>query len=91
PQQPGANQYGPSPPPAPNQSYRQGYQPPSNESGEPTLANNTRGANGMNNAPPESEAPAPNPDDYAPASDPGNPLFKGHVKRGTESGIPLYK
>ena len=32
-----------------------------------------------------------NPDDFAPAQDPGTPLFKGHVKRGTESGLMLYQ
>jgi len=32
-----------------------------------------------------------NPDDDAPAQDPGAPLFKGHVKRGTESGLMLYQ
>ena len=33
-----------------------------------------------------------NPDDYAPAADPpANPLFKGHVSRGTESGYKLYQ
>jgi general secretion pathway protein B len=32
-----------------------------------------------------------NPDDYVPAQDPGSPLFKGHVKRGTESGLMLYQ
>ena len=32
-----------------------------------------------------------NPDDFAPAQDPGSPLFKGHVKRGTESGLMLYQ
>jgi len=32
-----------------------------------------------------------NPDDDAPAQDPGSPLFKGHVKRGTESGLMLYQ
>ncbi len=35
--------------------------------------------------------PQANPDDYAPATDPGAPLFKGHVKRGTEEGLPLYQ
>jgi hypothetical protein len=40
--------------------------------------------------PPGSEAPA-NPDDYAPAKEAASPLFKGHVKRGTEEGLPLYQ
>lgn len=35
--------------------------------------------------------PQGNPDDYAPATEPGSPLFKGHVKRGTEEGLPLYQ
>lgn len=32
-----------------------------------------------------------NPDDDAPAQDPGSSLFKGHVRRGTESGLMLYQ
>lgn len=32
-----------------------------------------------------------NPDDYAPAQDPASSLFKGHVKRGTASGLMLYQ
>jgi hypothetical protein len=33
-----------------------------------------------------------NPDDYAPATDPGPPTpLKGHVRRSTESGLPLYQ
>jgi len=43
----------------------------------------------------ESSAPPPdpsaNPDDFAPASDPSSSLFKGHVRRGTESGLVLYQ
>jgi general secretion pathway protein B len=40
---------------------------------------------------PTLEQPA-NPDDYAPATEGGGPSpFKGHVKRGTESGLPLYQ
>jgi general secretion pathway protein B len=42
----------------------------------------------------DSGAPAganSNPDDYAPAQDGGSPLFKGHVKRGTESGLMIYQ
>lgn len=54
-------------------------------SGEPTLANRARQAIGAENG------PTGNPDDYAPAADPQSPLFKGHVKRGTESGLPLYQ
>ena len=44
--------------------------------GEPTLAKDA----------------STNPDDYAPAQDAGNSsVFKGHVRRGTESGVPLYQ
>jgi general secretion pathway protein B len=33
-----------------------------------------------------------NPDDYAPATEAGaSPAFKGHVRRGTESGLMLYQ
>jgi hypothetical protein len=52
---------------------------------EPTLANKARNAIGA-----ESGQPA-NPEDYAPATEPESPLFKGHVKRGTASGVPLYQ
>jgi general secretion pathway protein B len=34
----------------------------------------------------------PNPDDYAPAAEPGPPApFGNHVARGTSSGVPLYQ
>lgn len=52
---------------------------------EPTLGGNGR-ESGRGNT-----EPAANPDDYAPAADPGTPLFKGHVRRGTESGLVLYQ
>jgi hypothetical protein len=52
---------------------------------EPTLAANPTPAGGANTDPTAS------PDDYAPAAEPGSPLFKGHVKRGTESGLVLYQ
>jgi general secretion pathway protein B len=55
---------------------------------EPTLAANPRDSNTGGNAP---ESNSGNPDDYAPATEPGSPLFKGHVKRGTESGLMLYQ
>jgi general secretion pathway protein B len=56
---------------------------------EPTLADNTRDSNGSANG---ARDPATNPEDYAPAAEPnGTPLFKGHVQRGTESGVPLYQ
>jgi Type II secretion system protein B len=48
----------------------------------PTLANRVRDAAAA-------ESP-PNPDDYAPAAE-SDSLFKGHVKRGTESGYILYQ
>jgi general secretion pathway protein B len=51
-------------------------------------------ANGPPRALANSEAsPAsPSPDDYAPATDPeAQSLFKGHVKRGTDSGLMLYQ
>ena len=35
-------------------------------------------------------APAVNPDDYAPATDPGRPSDGFHIRRATESGVPLY-
>jgi general secretion pathway protein B len=56
-----------------------------NDRKEPTLAGNAREAGDANTE------PAANPDDYAPAADPGAPLFKGHVRRGTESGLVLYQ
>ena len=34
---------------------------------------------------------AANPDDYAPATEPGGSVFKAHVRRGTESGYMLYQ
>jgi hypothetical protein len=56
---------------------------------EPTLAGKTRNSAGGANDNSESGA---NPDDYAPATESsGSPLFKGHIKRGTESGVPLYQ
>jgi hypothetical protein len=53
------------------------------DTNEPTLGNNSRD-NAANDT-------AGNPDDYAPATDPQSPLFKGHVKRGTDSGLVLYQ
>ena len=44
-------------------------------------------ANGSSGA----EGNGGNPDDYAPAQDPESSLFKGHVKRGTASGLMLYQ
>ena len=48
---------------------------------EPTLEGGGNAGDGASN----------NPDDYAPAEDPGSPIFKGHVKRGTQSGLMLYQ
>jgi Type II secretion system protein B len=66
---------------APNNSGAVGGGP----NGEPTLANRAREAANQEGA------PSGNPDDYAPATDADSSLFKGHVKRGTESGVPLYQ
>jgi general secretion pathway protein B len=56
---------------------------------EPTLAGNVKNSAGGANSAPE---PGSNPDDYAPATESsGSLLFKGHIKRGTESGLPLYQ
>lgn len=49
------------------------------------------GANGSVGADPGATSGAANPDDFAPAQDPGSPLFKSHVRRGTESGLMLYQ
>jgi hypothetical protein len=64
---------------------------PERDQNEPTLAGNTNPANNAREAGDANTDPAANPDDYAPAADPGSPLFKGHVKRGTESGLMLYQ
>jgi general secretion pathway protein B len=56
---------------------------------EPPLADNGRQAATPNSEPASGGA---SPDDYAPAADPGaQPVFKGHVRRGTESGLMLYQ
>jgi general secretion pathway protein B len=55
---------------------------PDRDQSEPTLAGTPRDSGADTGA---------SPDDYAPAADPGSPLFKGHVKRGTESGYMLYQ
>lgn len=68
---------------------------PGREQNEPTLAGgatapgNARETGGANTGP--AADPSANPDDYAPAAEPGSPLFKGHVQRGTESGLVLYQ
>lgn len=77
----------PSPPTQqPSQPAPQPGQPPvrlpDRDQNEPTLAGAPRDTGADTGA---------SPDDYAPAADPGSPLFKGHVKRGTESGYMLYQ
>ncbi|HEV7717286.1 MAG TPA: general secretion pathway protein GspB [Steroidobacteraceae bacterium] len=77
------NEEAPSGPPNSTQNTYQGSDSPTNRSTsnrEPALA--------------DDRAPAAegNPDDYAPAQAPGNgPLGGGHVRRGTESGLPTYE
>jgi hypothetical protein len=59
-----------------NTMARQGDRNGDTGNGEPTLGKDA----------------ANNPDDYAPAQDPDNSkVFKGHIRRGTESGLPLYQ
>jgi general secretion pathway protein B len=62
---------------------------PEGDQNEPTLAGNAREGGAANSEP--GADPAANPDDYAPAADPGAIGLKGHVKRGTESGLVLYQ
>jgi general secretion pathway protein B len=70
----------------PSQPAPQSWQPPvrlpDRDRNEPTLAGAPRDTGADTGA---------SPDDYAPAADSGSPLFKGHVKRGTESGYMLYQ
>jgi general secretion pathway protein B len=75
-------------------SYQQGMasaqaRMPGRDQNEPTLAGNPAGNAGDSGG--ANTDPAANPDDYAPAAEPGSPLFKGHVNRGTESGLVLYQ
>ena len=68
---------------------------PGRDQNEPTLAGNAgaagnAGETGNANTEPAAD-PSANPDDYAPAAEPGSTLFKGHVQRGTESGLVLYQ
>ena len=60
---------------------------PQRDQNEPTLA----GSGNARDAGSGNTDSAANPDDYAPATEPGSSLFKGHVKRGTESGLVLYQ
>jgi general secretion pathway protein B len=56
---------------------------------EPTLAAARQNSTATNNVNPPAGT---NPDDYAPAADPtSSSPFKGHVRRGTESGLSLYQ
>ncbi len=56
---------------------------------EPTLSGAQQGAGDGESGAPTSTG---NPDDYAPATDAlPMPGLKGHVRRGTESGYPLYQ
>jgi general secretion pathway protein B len=63
---------------------------PERDQNEPTLGNTTPAGNAREAGGANTDS-ASNPDDFAPASEPGSPLFKGHVKRGTESGLALYQ
>ncbi len=68
----------------PKQSDQPPVHLPDRDQNEPTLAGNTRDSG--------ADPGGTSPDDYAPATDPGSPgLFKGHVRRGTESGLMLYQ
>jgi general secretion pathway protein B len=49
------------------------------------------GANASVGPDPGATSGGGNPDDFAPAQDPGSALFKGHVRRGTDSGLQLYQ
>jgi hypothetical protein len=68
---------------------------PERDRNEPTLASNAApGGNGREAGGTNIDSRADSgasPDDYAPAAEPGSPLFKGHVKRGTDSGLALYQ
>jgi general secretion pathway protein B len=63
---------------------------PERDQNEPTLAGNPAQAGNAREAGGANE-PAANPDDYAPAAEPSSSMFKGHVRRGTESGLVLYQ
>jgi general secretion pathway protein B len=56
---------------------------PDRDQNEPTLAGSARDSG--------TDSGGTSADDYAPATDPGASLFKGHVRRGTESGFMLYQ
>jgi general secretion pathway protein B len=90
--QPANPQYG-STSPAQNQQGTGSVQArmPQRDQNEPTLAGNATQTGNAGGAGGTNTDPAANPDDYTPAAEPGSPLFKGHVKRGTESGLQLYQ
>ncbi len=58
----------------------------------PTVITPPAGATGATAPPPAAAGPAEaaNPDDFAPATDAAGSL-PGHVRRGTQSGVPLYQ
>jgi hypothetical protein len=64
---------------------------PSRDQNEPTLASNATPPGNAREAGGTNTDSGANPDDYAPAAEPGSLMFKGHVKRGTESGLVLYQ
>jgi general secretion pathway protein B len=56
---------------------------PDRDQNEPTLAGATKESG--------ADSGGARADDFAPATDPGEPIFKGHMRRGTESGLMLYQ
>jgi general secretion pathway protein B len=70
----------------PDQQQPGGRAPPAHDQNEPTLGGQLRAGADTGAAP-----SAANPDDDVPAQDPGSPIFKGHVRRGMESGLMLYQ
>jgi hypothetical protein len=64
---------------------------PERDQNEPTLVGSTTPSGAARETGGANTDSAANPDDYAPAAEPGSPLFKGHVRRGTESGLMLYQ
>lgn len=69
---------------APTQGGQQAMAPGSATTAPVVANNDTQAAAG--------EADRPNPDDLAPAAEPGPPQpFGNHVSRGTLSGVPLYQ
>jgi general secretion pathway protein B len=64
---------------------------PSRDQNEPTLARNATPPGNAREAGGTNADSGASPDDYAPAAEPGSLMFKGHVRRGTESGLVLYQ